>query len=158
MPARAEIVVDLAAVRHNVRRSSRSSSATDRRDDDGRQGRRLRPRDGAGGRAPPARPGPTWLGVATIDEALALRAAGDTGRVLCWLTVPGEDYAAAVAADVDVTAYSVAALDEMAAAGVARVQLKVDTGLSRGGRRARRLARTCSRTPGDLERAGPARG
>ena len=34
--------------------------------------------------------GADWLGVATLDEALALRAAGDTGRLLCWLTVPGE--------------------------------------------------------------------
>ena len=33
--------------------------------------------------------GAEWLGVATLDEALALRAAGDEGRVLCWLTVPG---------------------------------------------------------------------
>ena len=40
--------------------------------------------------------GADWLGVATIDEALALRAAGDTGRVLCWLTVPGDDWAAAI--------------------------------------------------------------
>jgi alanine racemase len=82
--------------------------------------------------------GSEWLGVATIDEALALRAAGDEGRLLCWLTVLGEDYAAAVAEDLDVTAYSVAELDEIAAAvhavgRPARVQLKVDTGLSRGG-------------------------
>ncbi len=63
--------------------------------------------------------GAEWLGVATIDEALALREAGDTGRVLCWLAVPGEDYAAAIAADIDVTAYSVAELDEIAAAATA---------------------------------------
>ena len=45
-----------------------------------------------------------------------LRAAGDTGRVLCWLTVPGEDYAAAIAQDVDVTVYSEAELAEVAGA------------------------------------------
>jgi alanine racemase len=82
--------------------------------------------------------GAEWLGVATIDEALTLREAGDTGRVLCWLTVPGEDYTAAVAVDLDVTAYTTAELDEIAAAVAeadrpARLQLKVDTGLSRGG-------------------------
>ena len=33
--------------------------------------------------------GADWLGVATLDEALALRAAGDTGRLLCWLARPG---------------------------------------------------------------------
>ena len=58
--------------------------------------------------------GADWLGVAVIEEALALRAAGDTGRVLTWLAVPGEDYRRRVAAGVDVTAYSVAELDEIA--------------------------------------------
>ena len=78
--------------------------------------------------------GADWLGVATIDEALALRRAGDHGHLLCWLSAPGDDFAAAVAAGVEVTAYTVAELDEIAAAGgPARVQLKVDTGLSRGG-------------------------
>ncbi len=77
--------------------------------------------------------GADWLGVATLDEALALRAAGDRGPLLCWLTAPGDDFAAAVAAGVELTAYSVEELDEMAAVGGARVQLKVDTGLSRGG-------------------------
>ena len=65
--------------------------------------------------------------------ALALRAAGDRGPLLCWLSAPGEDFSAAVAAGVEVTAYTVAELDQIAAVGGARVQLKVDTGLSRGG-------------------------
>jgi alanine racemase len=82
--------------------------------------------------------GADWLGVATIDEALTLRAAGDTGPVLCWLGVPGEDYGAAIELGVDVTAYSLAELAEIEHAAhhlgiTARVQLKVDTGLSRGG-------------------------
>src|SRR5436189_1800124 len=84
------------------------------------------------------RGGASWLGVALLDEALELRAAGDTGRVLSWLAVPGERYADAITADVDVAAYSIAQLDEISAAARvvgarARVQLKVDTGLSRGG-------------------------
>ncbi len=82
--------------------------------------------------------GADWLGVATLDEALTLRAGGDTGPILCWLGVPGEDYAAAVELGIDVTAYSLAELDEIEAAArgvgeVARVQVKIDTGLSRGG-------------------------
>ena len=82
--------------------------------------------------------GADWLGVATLAEATALREAGDTGPLLCWLAAPGEDYAPLVAADVDVTASSVAQLEEVVrgageAARVARVQLKVDTGLSRNG-------------------------
>ncbi|WP_193609587.1 alanine racemase [Nocardioides lijunqiniae] len=134
---RAEIVVDLAAIRHNVRTLRRTAGVpvmvVVKADGYGHGMAQV----AAAARAA----GAEWLGAATLDEALALRAAGDTGRVLCWLTVPGEDYAAALAADLDVTAYSVAELDEIAAAatgsdygsGPARVQLKVDTGLSRGG-------------------------
>jgi alanine racemase len=82
--------------------------------------------------------GADWLGVAVIEEALALRAAGDTGRMLTWLGVPGEDYRAAIAADVDLTAYTAAEVSEIRAAAAAagrpaRLQLKVDTGLGRGG-------------------------
>lgn len=82
--------------------------------------------------------GATWLGAAVLEEALALRAAGDTGRILTWLSVPGEDLAAGVRADLDLTAYSVSEVAEIRAAAraagrVARLQLKVDTGLSRGG-------------------------
>ena len=140
-PARAEIVVDLAAVRHNV---ATLKAAT------GVAMMTVVKADGYGhGMAQVAaaarQGGADWLGVATIDEALALRAAGDTGPVLCWLGVPGEDYAAAIDADIDVTAYSVAELDEIRMAVVAvgrpaRVQLKVDTGLSRGGAPADRWA------------------
>ncbi len=132
--ARAEIVVELPLIRHNVgvlRSHTGVAMMT------------VVKADGYGhGMVPVARAareaGAEWLGVATIDEALALRAAGDTGRVLSWLGVPGEDYGAAVAADVDVTAYSVAELAEVAAGAAAaghpaRLQLKVDTGLSRGG-------------------------
>jgi alanine racemase len=132
---RAEIVVDLAAVRHNV--------ATLRAKVGDAQMMTVVKADGYGhGMVEVARAardaGADWLGVATIDEALALRAAGDTGPVLCWLTVPGEDYRPPVEAGVDVTAYSVAEVVEIAAAARdvdarARVQLKVDTGLGRGG-------------------------
>jgi len=134
---RAEIVVDLAAIRRNV---ATLTSAT------GVAMMAVVKADGYGhGMLESARAareaGAEWLGVATIDEALALRAAGDTGRVLCWLTVPADDLAPVLAADVDVTAYTVAELDRIAEAAARaggggapyRVQLKVDTGLSRGG-------------------------
>lgn len=78
--------------------------------------------------------GSEWLGTATVAEAMALREAGDTGRILCWLDAPGPDPTAAIDADLDLTAYSIDELDRIAATGLpARVQLKVDTGLSRGG-------------------------
>ena len=132
---RAEIVVDLGAIRHNVRRLRQVT---------GVQMMTVVKADGYGhGMVPVARAarqaGAEWLGVATIDEALALREAGDTGRVLSWLGVPGEDYAEAVAHDIDVTAYTVAEVEEVVSAvravraRPARLQLKVDTGMSRGG-------------------------
>ena len=72
--------------------------------------------------------GADWLGVALLDEALQLRAAGDTGPLLCWLAVPGERYDLALRADVEVSAYSVPQLDEICdasrATGIrARLQL-----------------------------------
>jgi alanine racemase len=132
---RAEIVVDLDAVRHNV--------AALKQRVQGRQMMTVVKADGYGhGMLPVARAardgGADWLGAATMEEALAVRASGDTGRILTWLTVPGEDYENAIEADIDVSAYTVAELDEIAAAAravgaPARVQLKVDTGLNRGG-------------------------
>jgi alanine racemase len=82
--------------------------------------------------------GATWLGVATVDEALALRAGGDTGKVLCWLASPGADYDAAIDADIEVTASSAEQLAEILTTAAPtsmrpKVQLKVDTGLSRNG-------------------------
>ena len=53
--------------------------------------------------------------MATGDEALALREAGDTGRLLCWLAAPGADFAPLMTADVDVTASSVAQLEDILA-------------------------------------------
>ncbi|KQV74111.1 alanine racemase [Aeromicrobium sp. Root344] len=80
--------------------------------------------------------GSEWLGVATLDEALALRRAGDRGDLLCWLAAPGADFAAVIDAGVEVTASSSDQLAEILAAPATvrpKVQLKVDTGLSRNG-------------------------
>jgi alanine racemase len=82
--------------------------------------------------------GAGWLGVATPAEALALREAGDVGRLLAWLYGVEEDLAPLVAADVDVSAQSVEQIGRLAAAAAtverrARVHLKIDTGLSRNG-------------------------
>ena len=134
-PVRAELVVDLDALRANVRTLAAACAPAALMV--------VVKADGYGhGMVPVARAareaGADWLGVATIDEALCLRRAGDTGPLLCWLGVPGEDFAAAITADVDVTAYTTAEVTEIAAAARrtgrrARLQLKVDTGLSRGG-------------------------
>ena len=84
------------------------------------------------------RGGATWLGVAVLDEAFALRAGGITAPVLAWLASPGERYAKAIDESIDLAVHSPAQLREIAAAATqrgatARVHLKVDTGMGRGG-------------------------
>ncbi len=82
--------------------------------------------------------GADWLGVATPEEALALRGAGDQGRLLAWLYGPESDLGPLIAADVDISAQSEEQIARIVvSAGVAerraRVHLKIDTGLSRNG-------------------------
>ncbi len=82
--------------------------------------------------------GATWLGVARTAEALRLRAAGVTARILVCLGVPGEPYTEAVAQDVDLTVGAGWTLAEAVAAAErsgrpARVHLKADSGMTRGG-------------------------
>ncbi|MDX6312039.1 MAG: alanine racemase [Streptomyces sp.] len=82
--------------------------------------------------------GATWLGTATPEEALALRAAGITAPTLCWLWTPGGPWREAIEADVDVSVSGMWALREVtgaarAAKRTARVHLKSDTGLGRNG-------------------------
>lgn len=84
--------------------------------------------------------GADWLGVADIDEALELRAAGIEAPVLAWLHDAHADFAAAVNAGVSVGISSRRQLQSVvdaASSAVERrpasVQLKLDTGLSRNG-------------------------
>ncbi|MFI1255841.1 alanine racemase [Streptomyces netropsis] len=135
MPMRARAVIDLAALRANVTtlraRAPRAQlMAVVKADAYGH---------GAVRCARAARQaGAEWLGTATPQEALALRDAGDTGRLLCWLWTPGGPWREAVEADIDVSVSGLWALEEVSAAvrasGLrARVQLKIDTGLGRNG-------------------------
>lgn len=82
--------------------------------------------------------GAAELGVATLDEALALRRDGITARVLCWLHPPGTDFAPALLADIDVAVSSqqqvADVVDAVRRTGrPATVTVKADTGLSRNG-------------------------
>ncbi|MEV0646802.1 alanine racemase [Phytomonospora sp. NPDC050363] len=82
--------------------------------------------------------GATWIGVATLDEARAIRRAGITAPTLAWLHTTGQDFAEAVTAEVDLSVSSLAQLEEVTEAArgtghLARLHLKVDTGLSRAG-------------------------
>ncbi|WP_245568492.1 alanine racemase [Nocardia concava] len=78
------------------------------------------------------------LGTTTAAEAVALRAAGITAPILCWLNTSDADYTSAIAADIELGVSSLAQLEEVAAAArklgrTAVVSLKVDTGLNRNG-------------------------
>jgi alanine racemase len=117
--------------------------------------------DGYGHGAVPAaqaavRGGADWLGVVHVAEALELRRAGISAPLLCLMAIGTADHPAAIAADVDLSAGSVAMVRRIAAAAAAagkpaRVHLKADTGLSRGGA-------TAADWPSVLAAASQARG
>jgi alanine racemase len=82
--------------------------------------------------------GAAWLGVVHVAEALELRAAGIDAPILCMMAIGPDDHAAAISRDVDLAAGSTQAVARLVAAAKAagkpaRVHLKADTGLSRGG-------------------------
>ena len=79
--------------------------------------------------------GAEWLGVADIDEGIALRQAGiDEGvRILAWLHAPDEDFRRAAQHGITPAVSSVEQLSSAADAEVAAVHICVDTGLSRNG-------------------------
>lgn len=78
--------------------------------------------------------GASWLGVTSIDEALALRTAGLRAPVLSWLNPVDADFVAAVGSGIDVAVPSVAHLEAVTRAGIgARVHLHLDTGMARDG-------------------------
>jgi alanine racemase len=133
--AAAEAVVDLDAIADNVRLLRELAGPA--------QVMAVVKADGYGhGATPVARAalaaGAAELGVATIDEALALRRDGICCPVLAWLHPPGTDFAPALQDDVEVAVSSVRQLGELLDAversrRTATVTVKVDTGLNRNG-------------------------
>lgn len=133
---RTEAVVDLGAIRENVR-TLKSGTAADVL--------AVVKADGYGhGLVPSARAaldgGATWLGTAIVEEAIALRAAGIDVPILAWLWTPdeAETVGRALAAGVDLTVNNPWQLEAVVAAvrasgRSARIHVKVDTGLSRNG-------------------------
>ena len=129
-----EAIVDLGAIAHNVgvlrQRSGAGVMAVVKADGYGH------------GAAPVAaaalRAGAVEIGVATVDEALTLRAGGITAPIVAWLHTPTTDFAGAVRQDVEVVVSSLGQLSAVSAAAeslgrAAVVGVKVDTGLGRGG-------------------------
>ena len=131
----AEAVVDLGAIAHNVRvlrahAGSAQVMAVVKADGYGHGAVRVAHTALAAGAAE--------LGVATVDEALALRADGITAPVLAWLHPPGIDFGPALLANVEIAVSSVRQFDELLDAvrrtgRTATVSIKVDTGLNRNG-------------------------
>lgn len=77
--------------------------------------------------------GADWLGVVDATEAAVLRSAGIDAPILIWLHSPQETFQSAVELGLDVGVSSLSELERAAAAGVAAVHVKVDTGLGRNG-------------------------
>ncbi len=130
-----QAVVDLDAIAHNVRvlrdhAGSAEVMAVVKADGYGHGATRV-------ARAALAAGAPE-LGVATIEEALLLRADSITAPILAWLHAPGVDFAPALLADVQIAVSSVHQLSELLDAvhrtGVTAIlTVKIDTGLNRNG-------------------------
>lgn len=133
--ARAEAVVDLDAIRHNVELLAGAAPgaalmAVVKADGYGHGAVRVAQTALAAGAS--------WIGVCTLGEALDLRRAGVAAPLLSWLDLPDTDFAPAVAAGVDLSVSSRGHLAAVVAGarragGRARLHLKIDTGLSRNG-------------------------
>ena len=82
--------------------------------------------------------GADWLGVVHVAEAMRLRRAGITLPLLCLMALGDDAHEDAIRAEVDLSAGSVPMVRRIARAAAAagtpaRLHLKADTGLSRGG-------------------------
>ena len=78
------------------------------------------------------------LGTADIDEAMELRHAGIKSPIMAWLHGKNTQFEEVISNDIELGASAIATLEKIAAAAkkvgkVAKVHLKVDTGLGRNG-------------------------
>ncbi|GAA2809078.1 alanine racemase [Saccharopolyspora taberi] len=132
---RADLRIDLGAIRHNVEVLSQRA--------DGARTMVIVKSDGYGHGAPAVAraalsAGADSIGAASLQEALQLRAAGIDAPLLCWLYSRDDDFGPALDAGIELSASSKAVLHRIAGTAaergvVARVHLKIDTGLCRSG-------------------------
>jgi alanine racemase len=129
---RAEAIVDLSAIKHNVELLKKTA---------GTKLLAVVKADAYGhGLVPVAKAalsaGADYLGVALLEEAITLRESGIEAPILAWLVQPGSDFKKAIELDIELAAASLAALAEISAASTdkkAKVHIEVDTGMTRGG-------------------------
>ena len=134
MENRAEVLIDLGAITENIKYLMGKS---------GKPALAVVKADGYGhGLLPVANSalsaGASWLGVALLEEARALRQGGISAPIIAWLTPISDDFASAIREDIDIAIPSLAHLEAIASAArslgkCARIHLEVDTGMSRGG-------------------------
>ena len=134
MENRAEVLIDLGAIRENIKYLMAKS---------GKPALAVVKADGYGhGLLPVAKSalsaGASWLGVALLEEARALRQGGISAPIIAWLTPITDDFASAISEDIDIAIPSLAHLEAITSAArslgkCARIHLEVDTGMSRGG-------------------------
>ena len=134
MENRAEVLIDLGAIRENIKYLMAKS---------GKPALAVVKADGYGhGLLPVAKSalsaGASWLGVALLEEARALRQGGINAPIIAWLTPITDDFESAINEDIDIAIPSLAHLEAITSAArslgkCARVHLEVDTGMSRGG-------------------------
>jgi len=134
MENRAEVLIDLGAIRENIKFLMAKS---------GKPALAVVKADGYGhGLLPVAKSalsaGANWLGVALLEEAKALRLGGISAPIIAWLTPITDDFESAINEDIDIAIPSLAHLEAITSASrslgkCARVHLEVDTGMSRGG-------------------------
>lgn len=131
---RAEAIIDLSAIEKNIKKllsdSGKPALAVVKAD---AYGHGLIP---VANRAIQA--GATWLGVALLEEAIALRESGVKAPILAWLTPVTDDFETALQSEIDLAVPSLAHLELVIAAAqktnqIARIHLEVDTGMTRGG-------------------------
>ncbi|MGA1678250.1 MAG: alanine racemase [Candidatus Nanopelagicales bacterium] len=82
--------------------------------------------------------GATWLGTALFEEAIELRDAGDSGKILAWLGDEENDFQESIARDIHLGVSTFSQLEKITKAATslnkkAQVHIKVDTGLNRNG-------------------------
>jgi alanine racemase len=130
-----EVVIDLEALRHNIRRLAAIVSPSEvmvvvKNDAYGH------------GLVEVSRAavdvGVTWIGALDLPTALTLRGAGISAptRIFAWLIDPMEDLAPAISGAIDLGVSTLGQLDAISASNIdapARIHLKIDTGLHRNG-------------------------